>query len=143
MLFSFSMIGQREAWIAAAHYNEKLLGDVNAAIVASGLNEKKSFTLVVEMPDTFPGEVNKEPIYGWPWDIGTALYFSNPGINITTLVYNASETAVTEEKILIYGYYMSEYPFYFYSYKTGKIIPINSKQDWEQAMSEIAELNSM
>ncbi|MGD0173441.1 MAG: hypothetical protein ABSC61_03250 [Anaerolineales bacterium] len=133
LLFTLSMVGQREAWIAAAHYNEKLLRDVNAAIVASGINEKTSFTLVVEMPDTFPGEVNKEPIYGWPWDIGTALSFSNPGIDINTLVYHPSKTSADEEEIIIDGFYKGVYPFYFYSYKTGKIVSITSEKDWEGA----------
>ena len=134
-LFTLSMVGQREAWIAAARYNTQTIHAINTAIEKFGLAKLQSFVLVARLPDNFPGQVNREPILGVSWDIGPLLSLSHPEINIRANVYDPSRTAVGADKITIAGYWEAQYPFYFYDDREQRIYQIASDRDWQRLHS--------
>lgn len=128
-LYTLSIIGQREAWIGAAQYNNKIIQNINAAIRDENLNNIKSITLVAILPNKFPEEINQEPILGVPWDITPLLSLSNPTISINANVYNSTATAYSD-KITINGYWEALYPFWLYDFEKNKMHLITSQSDW-------------
>jgi hypothetical protein len=76
MLLAWSLItiiGQRQAWIAAARINELV---VNQFVNAMTLDERSSdhpINALVVMPNRFTQEVNIEPIFSTTWDITPSL----------------------------------------------------------------------
>jgi hypothetical protein len=133
-LFSFSIIGQREAWSAAAHYNEFIVSRINHALREQYLKNEKSLTLVALLPTTFPDQVNQEPILGAPWDITPLMSLTNPGMTIKAGVYNANATAtVYPDKVafvILKHKWNAPYPFWVYRFDGDEIYQIVSEQDW-------------
>lgn len=141
-LFTLSMIGQREGWVAAARYNDSILRHINKALHQNHLDETKLLTLVVERPENFPHQINEEPIFSVPWDIGNALSLANPIMIIHANVYHPQLTYVYNDRIQINNsgppdeVWKAFYPFYFYKFETNKIYPITSEEDWHGAVNE-------
>jgi len=48
-LFAFGMLGQREGWIEAAHYNKGVVEEVSKAVRATVIGEQDSLTLIAEL----------------------------------------------------------------------------------------------
>ena len=101
------------------------------AIRKQHLSDVDSLTLVAILPNTFPEQINQEPILCAPWDITSLLSLSNPTMNIDANVYNET-TTVSANKITIggHGYWETQYPFWLYKYETNKIYQVMSEQDW-------------
>jgi len=134
-LHLLSMIGQREAWISASHYNEKIIANINEMISNKGLHDLDTMRLVAKIPFDFPGQVNREPIISVPWDITPLLALANPTIEIEANVYNPT-TVVSQDKITIDGYWEAEFPFYLYDHDRNILTTITSEQEWENALTE-------
>jgi len=133
-LFACSMIGQREAWIAAARHNDYVLDRINLAIRREQLDRVRSLTLVAILPDEFPGQVNQEPIFGAPWDITTALSLTNPDIAVRANVYNSTATTdVHRISIVTLGHsWEAAYPFWLYSFENNRLYLVTTEQDWSE-----------
>lgn len=128
-LFTLSIIGQREAWILAAKYNDQIVQDINQALNDNELDQSKTLTIVAILPKKFPGEVNEEPILGVPWDITPLLSLTNPSISIRANVYNP-KTEVYSNKITINKDWEAWYPFWLYVHVDKKLVWIKSQGDW-------------
>lgn len=135
--FAVSMLGQREAWIAAARYNDYLLGKIALAIREHRLDDEKSLTLVADLPDEFPNQINQEPIFGVPWDLGPALSLVYPDIKIDANVYWPQATVADADGIVIHGYWRAAYPFSFYVYQNDAIYTIESEDDWLHTLESL------
>jgi hypothetical protein len=139
-LFSFSIIGQREAWSAAARYNEFIVGRINQALRGRHLENEKSLTLVAVLPTTFPDQVNQEPILGAPWDITSLMSLSNPAMTINAGVYNAAATAAAYPDkvafVILKHNWDAPYPFWLYRFDGDEIYRIASEQDWRLFMNQ-------
>jgi hypothetical protein len=133
-LFSFSIIGQREAWSAAAQYNEFLAGRINGALREKHLEDEKTLTLVAVLPTTFPDQVNQEPILGASWDITSLMSLTNPGMTVKAGVYNADASAtVYPDKVafvILKHKWDAPYPFWLYKFDGDELYRIDSGQDW-------------
>lgn len=135
IFFTFSIIGQREAWIAAARYNAQTLSKMNAAIHRQHLSGLQQLTLVAVLPSEFPGQVNQEPIFGTPWDITPSLALSNPATAINANVYNSKSTSVGAKKVVIDilgNHWEATYPFWLYKFEDDRFYQITSEQDWRK-----------
>jgi|GEM_PF-3199649 len=128
--FMLSLIGQREAWIAAARYNDYLLGKITLAIRENGLDDEESLTLVADLPEEFPNQINQEPIFSVFWDLGPALSLVYPEIKIDANVYWPHATVADADGIEIHGYWRAAFPFSFYVYQNDTIYSIESEDDW-------------
>jgi len=136
VLFALSIVGQREAWISAARYNSFLLQKMDVAIRTHKLNEQKTFTFVAELPESFPNQVNGEPIFGESWDIGPSLSLLYPRNNIMATVYEPFGTVIRPDQIMIGGYWTAKYPLYFFRFATGNVYLIKTAQDLRSLLSE-------
>lgn len=130
VFFAGSIVGQREAWVEAAHYNAGLLRDMDAAIQRARLNEQAGFTFVADLPATFPRQVNAEPLFGEAWDLGPALSLVYPDSNIRANVYEPIGTTVGSDSVVLHGYWEARYPFYFYRFGDGTIYSIKTAGDF-------------
>ncbi len=81
-LAGVAIVVEADAWVAADRFNVSVLDKLEATIDHSELAEATAFTLVVDVPVTFPGQFNGEPSFGEPWDIGPALALRFPGKTI-------------------------------------------------------------
>jgi hypothetical protein len=136
VLFTLSIVGQREAWISAAQYNSSLLQKIDTAIRRSKLNEQTAFTIIAELPGTFPNQVNGEPIFGEAWDIGPALSSLYPLSNIRANVYEPFGTTFQHDQVIIGGYWAATYPFYFYRFSDDRIYFINTAEDLSRLIAQ-------
>ncbi|WP_347989630.1 hypothetical protein [Methylomonas sp. AM2-LC] len=127
--FSMSVIGQREAWIAACKFNDNNISKINAAIYEQGLQNNKDITLIAMLPRNFPEQVNNEPIFSESWDLTNSLSISNPSINFTANV-NTAETTVDSAKVILHSSWQAIYPFWLYHFKTEKLYRITSEDSW-------------
>jgi hypothetical protein len=137
LLFALSIVGQREAWISAARYNDLLLQKMDAAIRQSKLNEQASFTFIAELPATFPNQVNDEPVFGETWDISPALSVIYPENNIRANVYEPTTTVIQPDKVIFHEYWEAKFPFYFYRFSEDRIYKIQTAQNMRDLLSEI------
>ncbi|MGD0960726.1 MAG: hypothetical protein ABSB19_13050 [Methylomonas sp.] len=135
IFFSMSMIGQREAWITAANFNDSNISKINAAIYKQGIQNNKEITLVAMLPDNFHGQVNKEPILFEAWDLTNLLSLSNPSINIKANV-NTPATTVDSVKVTLHRYWQALYPFWLYNYRTEKLYLISSEKNWSDIVNK-------
>ena len=126
---ALSMVGQREAWIAAARYNDVLLQKMDRAIRNAGLLEHTRFTFIADLPEHFPGQVNGEPIFGETWDIGPALSLAFPDSSIRANVYEERGTIILADMAIFHGYWEAPYPFYFYRFSDDRIYMVASSAD--------------
>jgi len=126
---ALSNVGQREAWIAAARYNDVLLVKMEGAIRSAGLLEQSRFTFIADLPERFPGQVNGEPIFGETWDIGPALSLAFPNSAIRANVYDVPGTIVLADMAIFHGYWEAPYPFYFYRFNDNQIYTVASSAD--------------
>jgi hypothetical protein len=138
--FSFSIIGQREAWSAAARYNEFIAGRINQSLREQHLENQKSLTLVAALPTTFPDQVNQEPILGAWWDITSLMSLTNPEMTIKAGVYNAATSAVAYPDkvafVILMHNWDASYPFWPYRFDRDEIHQIASEQDWYLYMNK-------
>jgi hypothetical protein len=132
-LFGVSILGQREAWVAAAQYNGELLARMDHAIRRSNLNTQPAFTLIAQLPETFPHAVNEEPIFGETWDIGPALSLLYPTINVRANVYEPVGTSVLPDGVILHGYWRASYPFYLYRLVDDQVYTIRTPDEWRMA----------
>ncbi len=136
VLFTFSIVGQREAWISAAQYNNALLQKMDGAIRRAKLNEQAAFTFVAELPGTFPNQVNAEPIFGEAWDLGPALSSLYPLSNVRANVYEPFGTTIQQDQVIVGGYWAATYPFYFYRFSDDQIYFINTAEDLSRLIAQ-------
>ena len=136
-LFSLSIVGQREAWIEAARYNARLLTKIDRALQDAHVQEQKAWTLVAEIPQTFPHQINGEPLFQEFWDFGAALALLYPNHTIRANVYRTKKTAAHADRIVIQGYWEAFYPFYFYRFATDRVSQIHTEQEWETIVGEL------
>jgi len=130
VIFGASVVGQREAWVAAAQYNAQLLEEMDAAIQRAKLNEQLGFTFVADLPTTFPRQVNDEPLFGQAWDLGPALALLYPRSTVRANVYEPVGTIIQTDKVVLHGYWEARYPFYFYRFGDGSIYSIENARDF-------------
>ncbi|HLO15731.1 MAG TPA: hypothetical protein VK206_12935 [Anaerolineales bacterium] len=135
MLFTLAIVGQGEAWISAARYNDFLLRKMDSAIRQSKLNEQATFTFIAELPANFPNQVNNEPIFGETWDIAPALSLLYPASNIRANVYEPLGTTIQPDEVIFHGYWEAKYPFYFYRFTDDQIYLIRTAQDFSKSLA--------
>jgi hypothetical protein len=126
-------VGQANAWVAAARHNDFLADRMSAAIRSHGLDQFPSFTLLAILPTTFPGAVYGEPILAESWDLGPALAERFPSIDIYAIGDHPTDTAITDDKVIVNSYWEAEYPLYVYRFTDNSISPVASG-------AELAEL---
>lgn len=136
LLFTFSIVGQSEAWIFAARYNDFLLQKMDRAIRHSELDQQSAFTLIAELPTTFPHQVNEEPIFGETWDIAPALSLLYPESDIRANVYESATTVLQTDQVIFHGYWEARYPFYVYRFSDDHIYLVNTAQDFRNLFPE-------
>jgi hypothetical protein len=134
-LFAFGMLGQREGWIEAAHYNKGVIEQVGRALRVSVIGRRDSLTLIAELDRRFPHSVNGEPIFGTAWDLGPALELANPDMRIRANVYEPKRARVDSGGVTIHGYWRASFPFYYLRVGQNGLREVASKLDWEEAVS--------
>jgi hypothetical protein len=136
MLFTLSIVGQGEAWISAAQYNDFLLQKMDTTIRQAKLNEQAAFTFIAELPGNFPNQVNGEPIFGETWDIGPALSLLYPANNIRANVYEPFGTIIQPDRVIFHGYWEAKLPFYFYRFSEDHIYLIKTADDLSNLLAK-------
>ena len=130
--FFMAMVAQREAWIAAARFNDRSLHRVERAIRAHGLDRGPALTILTALPASFPGQLNHEPIFGVSWDIGAALSLAFPAIDIRANVPVPTRTVVSDEGVTIDRTWVATFPCHVYSDETESIQTISSSDEWRR-----------
>jgi hypothetical protein len=130
--FFLAMVAQREAWIAAARFNDRSLYRVERAIRAHSLNRGPALTILTALPASFPGQLNHEPIFGVSWDIGAALSLAFPTIDIRANVPIPTRTVVSNEGVTIDRTWVTTFPFYAYFDDTESLRIIASAEEWRR-----------
>jgi len=130
--FFLAMVAQREAWIAAARFNDRTLHRVERAIRAHGLDRGPALTILTSLPASFPGQLNHEPIFGVSWDIGAALSLAFPTIGIRANVPVPTRTVVSDEGVTIDRTWVATFPFHVYSDDTESLQIIASADEWRR-----------
>ena len=130
--FFLAMVAQREAWIAAARFNDRTLHRVERAIRAHGLDRGPALTILTSLPASFPGQLNHEPIFGVSWDIGAALSLAFPTIGIRANVPVPTRTVVSDEGVTIDRTWVATFPFHVYSDESESIQTISSSDEWRR-----------
>jgi len=130
--FFLSMVAQREAWIAGARFNDRSLERIERSIRTHGLDRLPSITILTSLPQSFPGEVNHEPIFGVSWDIGGALALAFPRIDIRANVPIPARTVVDEAGVTIDRSWVATFPFFAYAADDASIRTISSSDDWRR-----------
>jgi hypothetical protein len=129
IFLALSMVGQREAWVSAARFNDGVVERVVAAITKLGLHLPAKTVIVAQLPATHPCDVNGEPIFGESWDIGPALQMRFPDKIVDANVYRSKDTKITDSGIVIGGYWQAAYPFYFFRFSDGRAFEIRHQKD--------------
>ena len=134
-LFMLSIVVQRDAWISASRHNDLMLQRMDRVIRSTGLDALPSFTFLAELPQTFPEQVNREPTFGVPWDLGPALSLRFPEIEIQANVYTPERAAIQPDGVTIDRWWEARFPFFFFRHSTEQIYSIASAQDLHDALN--------
>jgi hypothetical protein len=121
--------GQREGWIRAAEYNEKVVSEIDSAMMKAQIESADSLTIIAEIRG-LPGSVNGEPVFATWWDLGPALELRHPAMRVRANVYEAKRTVGDANGITVDGYWRAVFPFYYFGEGRGELRLVSSRAQW-------------
>jgi hypothetical protein len=128
LLLALGMQGQREGWIYAAEYDDEIVRQLSHGL--RGFPPRDSLTVIAELDARIPHLINREPVFGTPWDLGPSLELANPGYRIGANVYRPGNAVADTTGVTISGYWKATYPFLQFRSGIGTRV-IRSREEWD------------